>query len=323
MASEDGTGSAGGTAEQLAWLHAALRRVIVGADDAIRLLIIALAAGGHALLEDVPGVGKTTLARTLARSLGGTFQRIQCTPDVLPTDITGTSIFNQRTAEFELRRGPLFANIVLADEINRAGPRTQSALLEAMAEHHVTIDGQTLPLPAPFLVVATQNPIELEGTFPLPEAQLDRFLVSFELGYPTLDEERVLIRRYRTDEPGDDVVPVLSTEDVLALQQACRSIRIDPSLEDYALSLVRRSRESDLLQLGVSPRGTLSLLRAAQGHALLRGGTYLLPDDVKAVAVPALAHRVMVRSQARLRGRTRQQVIQELLDAEPVPGGGG
>lgn len=306
------------TSERLARLRATLTQVMVGANRAIDLLIVALIAEGHALLDDVPGVGKTTLARTLARALGGTFQRVQFTPDLLPTDITGSSVYNQQTTQFELRPGPLFANVVLADEVNRAGPRTQSALLEAMEERQVTIEGLTLPLPSPFLVVATQNPIELEGTFPLPEAQLDRFLVSFQIGYPSFDEERVLIRRFREASPVGDVA-VFSTDDVISLQRACRQVRIDPCIEEYALDIVRRSRESELLQLGVSPRGTLALLRASQASALLRGGEYVVPDDIKAVAVPVLAHRIVVRSQSRIRGRTRQHVIEDLLAIVPVP----
>lgn len=308
-------------AVSIAAARAALHAVMVGAERAIDLLLVALVANGHALIDDVPGVGKTTLARSLAQAVGGSFRRLQFTPDLLPSDITGSSVFNSQTTTFDLRPGPLFANVILADEINRAGPRTQAALLEAMEERQVTIDGQTLPLPPLFLVIATQNPIELEGTFPLPEAQLDRFLLAFGVGYPSYEQERELLRRFRADPP-DAPTPVLSTDDVLALQRRCRAIRVDPDVEGYALALVRQSRDSELLQLGVSPRGTLALLRAAQANALLRGGDYVLPDDIKAVAVPVLAHRVVLRSQARVRGRSGQEVIAALLDSTPVPAEG-
>ena len=300
-------------------LRQGMQQVIVGADQAVELLLVALLAGGHALLDDVPGTGKTTLAKTLARVLDCSFARLQFTPDLLPSDITGSSIFNQQTAEFERRPGPVFTQVLLADEINRAGPRTQAALLEAMDERQVTIDGVTLPLPEPFFVVATQNPIELEGTFPLPEAQLDRFLLSFRLGYPSEAEERAIARRFRTAQPMLALQPLLTAGGVLALQEQVRQVRVDESVEDYAIALTRATRQLEVLQLGVSPRGTLALLRAGQARALLAGRRYVLPDDIKALAVPLLAHRLVLRTQTRLRGRGAAQIVTDLLSTIAAP----
>lgn len=300
-------------------LREGMQQVVVGAEQAVELLLVALLAGGHALLDDVPGTGKTTLAKTLARVLDCSFARLQFTPDLLPSDVTGSSIFNQQTAEFERRRGPVFTQILLADEINRAGPRTQAALLEAMEEHQVTIDGVTLPLPQPFFVVATQNPIELEGTFPLPEAQLDRFLLSFRLGYPSEAEERAIARRFRAGQPMLALESLLTAGDVLTFQDQVRQVRIDESVEDYAIALTRATRQVDVLQLGVSPRGTLALLRASQARALLDDRRYVLPDDIKALAVPVLAHRLVLRSQTRLRGRGAAQIVTDLLASLPAP----
>ncbi len=294
-------------------------RVIVGKDEVIELLLVALACEGHVLLEDVPGIGKTTLAKALARSLGCSFQRIQFTPDLLPGDITGVSVFNQRTLDFEYRPGPLMAQILLADEVNRAGPRTQSALLEAMEERQVTVDGVTRPLPRPFLVLATQNPIELEGTFPLPEAQVDRFLLRLALGYPGEDDERQILRRFREQQPLATLRPVASVEDILWLQQAIRQVFVHPAIETYILRLVRATREHEALQLGASPRGSLALYRTGQALAALSGRVFVLPDDVKRLLQPVLAHRLLASSQSRVRGRSINDVLLEIAARTPVP----
>ncbi len=294
-------------------------RVIVGKDEVVELLLVALFCEGHVLLEDVPGIGKTTLAKTLARSLGCTFQRIQFTPDLLPSDITGVSVFNQKTGEFEYRPGPVMAQIVLADEINRAGPRTQSALLEAMEERQVTVDGVTRPLPRPFLVLATQNPVELEGTFPLPEAQVDRFLMRVAIGYPDREEERTILRRFRADEPLSRIEPVVTAEEIRQAGAICRQVYVHPALEDYMLDLVRASRSDPAITLGVSPRGSLALHRTSQALAAIRGRSYVIPDDVKHLAIPVLAHRLILSSDARLRGRSAVEVLRELLERVAVP----
>ena len=294
-------------------------RVIVGKDDAVNLLIVALLCEGHVLLEDVPGIGKTTLAKALARSLGCSFQRIQFTPDLLPSDITGVNIYNQKTGEFEFRPGPLMTQIVLADEINRAGPRTQSALLEVMQERQVTVDGVTRPVPRPFLVLATQNPIELEGTFPLPEAQVDRFLIRLELGYPEFEEERAILRRFRQEDPLETLMPVVSADELLALGQHCRSVFVHEVIENYVIEIVRQTRNNEALALGISPRGTLALMRTAQALAALRGRDYVQPDDVQALAKPVLTHRLMPSVRTRLRGRASQDIIAEILRRVPVP----
>ncbi|MCS7221346.1 MAG: MoxR family ATPase [Anaerolineae bacterium] len=294
-------------------------QVIVGKDEVVELLLVALLCEGHVLLEDVPGIGKTTLAKTLARSLGCTFQRIQFTPDLLPSDITGVSVFNQKTGEFEYRPGPVMAQIVLADEINRAGPRTQSALLEAMEERQVTVDGVTRPLPRPFLVLATQNPVELEGTFPLPEAQVDRFLMRVAIGYPDREEERTILRRFRADDPLSRIEPVVTAEEIRQASAICRQVYVHPALEDYILDMVRASRSDPAIALGVSPRGSLALHRTSQALAALRGRSYVIPDDVKHLAIPVLAHRLILSSEARLRGRSAVEVLKELLERVAVP----
>jgi MoxR-like ATPase len=294
-------------------------QVIVGKSETIDLLLIALFCEGHVLLEDVPGIGKTTLAKSLARSLGCSFQRIQFTPDLLPSDITGVSVFNQKSAEFEFRPGPLMAQIVLADEINRAGPRTQAALLEAMEERQVTVDGATRPLPRPFLVLATQNPVELEGTFPLPEAQVDRFLMRLAVGYPGEEEERAILRRFRTANPLADLQPVASTQEILAAQHAVREVFVHPAVEEYIVRLTRGTRTHTGVQLGASPRGSLSLYRTAQARAAMAGRTFALPDDVKALAGPVLGHRIITTSQARVRGRGASDVLAEVIERTPVP----
>jgi MoxR-like ATPase len=312
-------GPAGDAAEQLGRIRAAVAGVVVGKEDAVEQLLVAVLCRGHALLEDVPGVGKTLLARSLAATMGATFRRIQFTPDVLPSDVTGSSVFDQRTATFEFHPGPVFTQILLADEINRATPRAQSALLEAMEERQVTIDGESLPLPEPFLVLATQNPVELEGTFPLPEAQLDRFLVRVTLGYPSLQEEEMILRRFEHDDPFARLSAVVTPEEVVALQQRRGEIAVSDPVRAYLLEVVRATRTDARVTLGASPRAALALNRASQARALLHDRGYVLPDDVKALAQPVLAHRLLLTAQARLRGDTPESVITSVLDTVAVP----
>jgi MoxR-like ATPase len=300
-------------------LRASIERVIVGKGDVIELLLVALLAEGHPLIEDVPGMGKTVMAKALARSLGLEFARIQGTPDLLPGDVTGISYFNQKLGEFEFRAGPIFANIVLADEINRATPRTQSALLEAMQERQVTSERQTLALPLPFMLIATQNPIELEGTFPLPEAQLDRFMLRLRVRYPSLDEERVILYRFQEAQPLDDLTAVISGDELRRLLPVVRAVHLARPVADYVLGIVRGSREHPAVQLGASPRAALALFRASQARAALRGRAYVLPDDVKALAVPVLAHRLLVTPQGRMRGQNGEEIIADVVAATPVP----
>ncbi len=302
----------------LARVRATVAAAVVGNEQALDLLLVALLCRGHALLEDVPGVGKTLLARSLAAVLGCQFRRIQLTPDVLPSDVTGSSIYNQHTTEFEFRPGPLFTQVLLADEVNRATPRTQSALLEAMEERQVTVDGTTHVLPEPFLVLATQNPIELEGTFPLPEAQLDRFLLRVRLGYPTLEGERAILERYQGDPP-PPLPAVTDAAELRALQHERGDVVIGPAVEDYLLELVRATRVDERVALGGSPRAALALHRASQALALLDGRRYALPDDVKSLLVPVLAHRIALTPAARLRGATVEAVLGSLLESTPVP----
>jgi MoxR-like ATPase len=294
-------------------------QVIIGKADVTELLLVALLTEGHVLLEDVPGIGKTTLAKSLARSLDCSFSRIQFTPDLLPSDVTGINFYNQKQQEFEFRPGPVLNQILLADEINRATPRTQSSLLEAMQEHQITVDGQTYLLPRPFLVVATQNPIELEGTFPLPEAQVDRFLMQLRLGYPSESEEDEILLRYQLGDPLEGVESVASQDDVLELQRRVREIHINPDVRHYILQVVRATREHEAVDLGVSPRGSLALFKASQALAALRGRTYVIPSDVQYLCPPILTHRVHISPQIRLRGRTPAQVVAEITDAVPVP----
>ncbi len=290
-----------------------VERVIVGKREAIELLLVALLCDGHVLIEDVPGVGKTMLARALAISLGGTFKRLQCTPDLLPNDVTGVSVYNQKTGEFEFRPGPVFVNVLLADELNRATPRTQSALLECMGEAQVTVDGVTHPLPRPFLVLATQNPIEYEGTFPLPEAQLDRFFMRVRLGYPTQDEERQIVQNLRRRHPIESLTQVADGRQVPELQAEVWEVHIDDSVQDYILRLVQATRTHPDLALGASPRGTLALSKAAQALAAIRGRDFVLPDDVKVLAAPVLEHRLIVSPESSLRGRTAAWVMGDIL----------
>ena len=300
-------------------VKANVARVIVGKDETIELLLVALFCEGHVLLEDVPGIGKTMLAKALAKSLGGSFQRIQFTPDLLPSDITGVSVFNQKSGEFEYRAGPLHAQIILADEINRAGPRTQAALLEAMEERQVTVDGITHLLPRPFMVLATQNPIELEGTFPLPEAQVDRFLMRVALGYPNEDDERAILRRFRETNPLDALAPVVRADEILALQKSVRQVFLHPAVEEYIVRVTRATREDKAIQLGASPRGSLALYHTAQALAAMHGREYVLPDDVKCLIQPVLEHRIIATSQSRVRGRVVNEILKEIADRVPVP----
>ncbi len=300
-------------------VRANIARVIVGKLDIIDLLLVALFSDGHVLLEDVPGMGKTVMAKALARSIGATFQRVQGTPDLLPTDVTGVSYFDQGRSAFVFRQGPIFAQLLLVDEINRATPRTQSALLEAMAERQVTVERDTMPLPQPYLVLATQNPVELEGTFPLPEAQLDRFLLRVRVGYPSEDEEQVILHRFKNDEPLETLRPVVSAEQVVRLQQAIRQVGWQPEVERYLLSIARTTREHAAVSLGVSPRGTLALYRACEAYAAMQGRDYVQPDDVKRLAPGVLAHRLLTTTRARLRGSASEAIIKEILEATPVP----
>jgi MoxR-like ATPase len=288
--------------------------VIVGKRQQIELLMVALLCQGHALIEDVPGTGKTMLARAMAASLGISFKRLQCTPDLLPNDITGVSVFNQQSGTFEFQPGPVFVNILLVDEINRATPRTQAALLEAMQERQVTVDGVTRPLPAPFLVLATQNPIEYEGTFPLPEAQLDRFLVRLTLGYPEEDDEARILRNLRKQHPIETVGRVVDGAELLGLHDAVTDVHVDESLERYVLGVVRATRTHPDVALGASPRGSLALYKTAQALAALRGRDYVIPDDVKLLVPLALAHRLLIRPESQLRGRTAGRILEEILE---------
>ena len=295
-----------------------VERVLVGKRATIELAIVALLCEGHLLIEDVPGIGKTTLARSMARSIGGTFRRLQCTPDLLPSDVTGVSVFDQRTSQFEFRPGPIFANVLLADEINRATPRTQSAVLEAMQEAQVSVDGVTRPLPRPFVVLATQNPVELEGTFPLPEAQLDRFLMRLSLGYPSEDDEEALVARgfaATTEVLG----AVVSPEEVLSAVAEAARVRLQEDVRRYLVQVTRATRADADVRLGASPRATLALQRASQAWAAIQGRDFVIPDDVKYLAVPVLAHRLIASLEARLRGRDAVSIVEGILDTVPVP----
>lgn len=306
------------TVELVAALRDNVQKVFVGKDLVTERVLAALLAEGHVLIEDAPGVGKTTLAKSLAKSLSCTFKRIQFTPDLLPSDITGVSVYDQETKRFVFQQGPVFANIVLADEINRTNPRTQSSLLEAMSEAAVSVDGETRKLPQPFLVLATQNPYEFEGTYPLPESQLDRFAVRLEVGYPTPEQERAVLDAQVTSHPLQDLKPVLSSEQVLQLQAATREVRVDPSILDYIVAIAQATRSAPEIAVGVSPRGSLSLRRVVQGLALVRGRDYVIPDDVKELAVPALAHRIVVADELSAgRGRAQEALLRVLETVSP------
>ena len=298
-----------------------IEKVIVGKSRSVELGVIALMCEGHALIEDVPGVGKTMLARSIARSVGASFKRIQFTPDLLPTDVTGVSIYNQQSGEFEFREGPIIAQMVLADEVNRATPKTQSAMLEAMDERQVTVEGITHSVPSPFMVMATQNPVEYEGTFPLPEAQLDRFLLIISLGYPTIEEELEIIERQAMTHPIETLEPVATAQEVIDLQRAIRAIYVDDLVKEYIVNLTDATRSHADISLGASPRASLAMYRGGQAIALIRGRDFVLPDDVKDLAQPMLSHRMIVSPAARMRGVSSPDVVETILEQTPVPGG--
>jgi MoxR-like ATPase len=300
--------------DRVAALISNLNKTIVGKDEAIRLVLVALFSGGHALLDDVPGVGKTLLAKSLARCIDGKFQRIQCTPDLLPTDITGTNIWNPKSGEFQFMAGPVFTHVLLADEINRATPRTQSALLEVMEEQQVTLDGVSRPVPSPFFAIATQNPVEYQGTFPLPEAQMDRFALAFSLGYPNETEELEMLARLSAPATPEELLPCITPAEVAAIQQQCAAVRVEASVQQYLLTLVRATREHPDITLGVSPRGTVAFQKAAQAWAFLSDRDYVLPDDIKALAPHVLAHRLIPAG-----GHRAATLVSGLLDTIPVP----
>jgi MoxR-like ATPase len=322
-ADREGLTTVAEAAEAVARLQAAIERVIRGKPEAVRLAIVSLLAGGHLLVEDVPGVGKTTLAQAFARALNCTFQRIQFTSDLLPSDVIGLSVYNERTGAFEFKHGPVFANVVLADEINRTTPKTQSALLEAMAEGHVTVEGTTYHLRAPFIVVATQNPIEHHGTYPLPESQVDRFMLRLRIGYPSFEVEKEILRDREHGDPLEALRPVLSGDDVVELQRAVQSVTVDDALVDYLMRIVAATRDSETLDLGVSPRGTLALFRAAQALALTEGRDYCLPDDIKRLILPVFAHRLVVNSRfsssLQRRSEEAEEVLREIMKTVSVP----
>jgi MoxR-like ATPase len=310
------------TAGKLEQLQKTIETVIRGKSDVVELALVTMLAGGHLLIEDVPGVGKTTLAQALARSFDCTFHRIQFTSDMLPSDILGLEVFNQQRSTFEFNQGPIFANVVLADEINRTTPKTQSALLEAMAEGHVTVEQETYQLPRPFIVLATQNPIEHHGTYPLPESQLDRFMMRVRMGYPDMEDEKIILRQQTLNSAVDRMIPVMHSEDVLALQGESREVAVDESLVDYLIRIVRATRESDILDLGVSPRGSLALYHAAQAMAFIEGRDYVIPDDIKRLVVPVFAHRIMVNSRfstGMRRSDEAEAALQEILKTISVP----
>jgi MoxR-like ATPase len=322
MKAPDITMSSAATSSLISQLQRAIASVIRGKDDAIELALVALLARGHLLIEDVPGVGKTTLAQSLAHSFHCSFQRIQFTSDMLPSDVVGISVFNQVEQQFEFKPGPIFANIVLADEINRTTPKTQSALLEAMNEAQVTVDAHTHPLPRPFMVLATQNPIEHHGTYPLPESQMDRFLIRIRMGYPSRETEKEILRSQANAHSGAGVQPVMEASDVLGMQQAAASVRVDESLLDYALEIIEKTRQNERLILGVSPRGSLMLQRAAQARAFIEGRDFCLPDDFKQLVLPVFAHRVVVNARyATTQKKTSQaeSILAEIVESTPVP----
>jgi MoxR-like ATPase len=294
-------------------------KVIVGKKETIELVLVALFSEGHVLIEDIPGIGKTMLAKAVARSLGCSFKRIQSTPDLLPSDVTGIHYFNQKTCEFEFRPGPIMTNILLVDEINRATPRTQSCLLECMQERQVTVDLDTVALPRPFLIMATQNPVELEGTFPLPEAQLDRFLLRISLGYPSADEEGIILSRFQKEDPLESLTSVIESGELLKLQKLCREVYVEDSVRNYAIAITRATRSHEDIKLGASPRASLGLHLASQALAAIRGRNYVIPDDVKYLAAPVMTHRLIAMTEARLRGHSLETIVNNIVSAVPVP----
>jgi MoxR-like ATPase len=296
-----------------------ISNIVVGKDDALELLLVALLANGHVLLEDVPGVGKTLITKCLAKSIEGSFKRIQFTPDLLPADITGFNVYDQKNGKFKFQSGPVLTNILLADEINRAIPRTQSSLLESMEERQVTIDGKTYPLPIPFFVMATQNPIELEGTFPLPEAQLDRFLLKIRLGYPNKGEEMAILEKFQRGDPLTTLEPVADPEQIIRMQQLREEIKVSAPVREYIADLVSATRNNESLRFGSSPRGSLGLMRAAQGFAALRGRKYVLPDDVKRMVFPVLSHRIILNEEGKIRGELPERILEDIILRIPVP----
>ena len=296
-----------------------VKTVMVAKPEVLELSLVAVLCEGNMLIEDVPGIGKTTLAKTLARSLGCSFRRIQCTPDLLPSDITGIHFFNQKSSEFEFRPGPVIANIVLVDEINRATPRTQSSLLECMQEKQVTVDGVTMPLPQPFMVIATQNPVELQGTFPLPEAQLDRFLLKLVLGYPDPENEDIMLLRFERSSPLEQLSAVTSAAEILDIKQQAQEIYMEPSVRHYILEIIGKTRTNPSIALGASPRASLALYRASQALALIQGRDFVLPDDVKRLAVPVLGHRLILSTEAYLHNTSKEKLIADILSSLPVP----
>jgi MoxR-like ATPase len=306
-------------ADAAARIRENVQKVIVGKEDVINLALVAMLCEGHVLLEDVPGTGKTTLARALSATLGASFRRIQFTPDLLPSDVTGLNWFNQKEQEFQFRPGPIMSHLVLADEINRATPRTQSALLEAMQERQITVDGVSRSLPGPFMVLATQNPVELEGTFPLPEAQIDRFLLRIAIGYPDQEDENQILERFRSKDPLPSLEAVSNPDEMTNLQSERAQIRVESSVRDYVVRVSRATREHQEIELGASPRGTLALYAAAQAWAGISGRDFVLPDDVKAMAPHVLTHRLMISPQAQLRGRNPEELVADIVEAVPVP----
>lgn len=296
-----------------------VEKVILGKNRVIKLALAAMMAEGHILFEDVPGVGKTILVRSLARSIGCSFKRVQFTPDLLPSDITGVSVYNQKSNEFEFREGPILSQVVLADEINRATPRTQSALLESMAEKQITVEGISRKLPDPFIVMATQNPIEYDGTFPLPEAQLDRFLIRVEIGYPGEDDEALMLEKLRLEHPVEKIEPIMDDLEFIELQEAVKRVHVDQKLRKYIVSLVNKSRNHSDLELGASPRGSIALMKMAQAWAVVNERDYILPDDIKEIAPAVLAHRLIIKSKSRLRGADKKKIIREIIKGTEVP----